>query len=88
MTPPQLILSIIWTSVDFYLLRKEGKEGRKPLAPKLIFLVDTLGFLAFLTLLIANGLTVRNLPDRRNVWRHKSHFILVSYNSFPWILSA
>ena len=46
----------------------------------MIILVDGLGFLGFLTILIANGIVCGDL------WRHGGLVVLMAYNTVPWMI--
>lgn len=71
-----LILSLIWHHIDFASKRLFRQEPSVPM----IILVDGLGFLGFLTILIANGIVCSDL------WGYGGVIVLMAYNSVPWMI--
>ena len=49
----------------------------------LLVLVDGLGFFAYLSLMIANGIIIKNYGGRYNSF---GIAIMLTYNQFPWMV--
>lgn len=59
-------------------------KTKRDLPVGLLFIFDTLGFLSFLALLIANGIVATHL-DMRHANKSAGGTFLLAYASVPWI---
>lgn len=69
---------MVYNLVDLFLRSLSEKD----LSQGWIVFVDTLGFLSFLALLIANGIVASHGPRY-----HEGHTFLLAYSSVPWLIS-
>lgn len=76
----KLCISMFWNHVDLVSIRL----FKKFLPVGSLVFVESLGFLAFLALLIANGIIVNNL---HYMWGSPSgNAMLMTYTSVPWMV--
>ena len=78
--PQKLCISVIWHHLDLVSTR----FFKKVLSVGALAFVESLGFLAFLALLIANGIIVHDMDD---MWRYTTgDAMLMTYTSVPWMV--
>lgn len=73
----KLCISMAWNHLDL----ASNRLFKRELPITILIIVDTLGFLSFLALLIANGIVASELGYRRT-----GDAMLLAYASVPWMI--
>lgn len=78
----KLVLSLIWHHLDLASHRLLGRE----IPAQLLLFMETLGFLGFLAVLIANGIVSADYEGIPRWDGIKALPPLMIYNSVPWLV--